>query len=46
MKKHQLGKHDRCHHFMRRLLRETCLIVAKRENKMLDSEEYANLQKR
>jgi len=31
---------------MKRLLRETCLIVAKRENKMLTPEEYANLQKR
>ncbi len=31
---------------MKRLLRETCLIVAKRESKMLTPEEYANLQKR
>jgi len=31
---------------MKRLLRETCVEVAKRESKMLAPEEYANLQKR
>jgi transposase len=31
---------------MKRLLKETCLVVTKRESKMLTSEEYANLQKR
>jgi hypothetical protein len=31
---------------MKRLLRETCIIVAKRESKMLTPDEYANLQKR
>ena len=31
---------------MKRLLRETCVIVAKRDSKNLTPEEYANLQKR
>ena len=31
---------------MKRLLRETCVVVAKRKSKKLTSREYANLQKR